>query len=900
MELSPGSTLLHYRLVEQIGEGGMGAVWRSVDTTLDREVALKVLPPAFAGDAERHARFEREAKVLASLNHPNVATLYGLEHVDGQHVLVMELVEGEGLDQRVARGPVAVSEAVPIAIQIALGLEAAHDRGIVHRDLKPANVMINCDGAIKVLDFGLATVWESAPADTEVSKSPTLTAMTGGGVLSGTAPYMSPEQARAQTTDKRTDIWAFGAVLYEMLTGKRCFTGDTVTDVLASVVKDEPDWRELPDDLPWRLRELLGRLLEKDFRKRLRDLGDARWILERVLADPEEESRVVAATRMPRIDTPAKGWLWLAAGLVAGGFVGALLIGGLRGDRQGATAPVSHFQVALPEGQMLAFGRRVPNTIGVAPDGRTIAAAVADRGSLVDYYTESAIDTRLWLRSLDSRDGFLVPGTEGAMQPFFSPDGRSVAFFARGKLRRTLVAGGGVVETVCDVNDPWGGSWTEDDVIIFSSSRAEGLVTQLVPAAGGTPEMMAELETSTGEQEHNFPSLLPGDRWLLYMAWRAGETSFARTLVYDLESGLRTTLVEGGLRPEYHPPYLLYNVGPNLFGARMTVDPPALTGPSVELADDLLVDPDYDAGQWSASGAGTLVYATGGRPQTDQQLVWVELDGSTETILKSEKTIRAARLQDERVLFANIDINADIYAHDLRRGTTTRLTVDPAWDGTPVPSRLGNRVAFGSYRAGVEKLFIIEPDGSILKPLEAGGAQYPTSWSRDDRWLAYTERNPSTVTDIWLLPMNDEGGDPVPFAATEATEGDAAFSPTSDLIAYVSDQSGSPEVWVRTYPPNPGKGPQLVASGGGTGPLWSRDGRRLYFHTSRGLVSVDVAYEPTLRLGQPILVLADPTLRVMDIAADGRLLAIKSKAMPEVTTLNVILGFDRLLEDQKQ
>ena len=877
----------------------MGAVWRAIDTTLDREVALKVLPPAFAGDAERSARFEREAKVLASLNHPNVATLYGLEKVDGQHVLVMELVAGEGLDQLIARGPLAAAEAVPIAIQIALGLEAAHDRGIVHRDLKPANVMITRDGAVKVLDFGLATVWESAPADTEVSKSPTLTAMTGGGVLSGTAPYMSPEQARAQTTDKRTDIWAFGAVLYEMLTGNRCFGGDTVTDVLASVVKDEPDWRELPSDLPWRLRELLGRLLEKDLKKRLRDLGDARWTLERVLADPEEASHAVEATRMPRIDTPAKGWLWLAAGLVAGGFAGALLIGGV-GHETATDAPVSHLQVALPEGQMLAMGRRVPNTIGVAPDGRTIAVAVADRGSLVDYYSESSVDTRLWLRSLDVSDGRLVVGSEGAMQPFFSPDGRWVAFFARGKLRKTLVAGGGVVETVCDVNDPWGGSWPEEATIIFSSSRAEGLVTQRVPAKGGSPEVMAELDTSAGEQEHNFPSLLPGGGSILYMAWRAGETSFARTLVYDLESGRRTTLVEGGLRPEFQPPYLLYNVGPKLFGARMTVDPPALTGPSIELADNLLVDPDYDAGQWSGSPGGTLVYATGGRPQTDQQLVWVGLDGSTEKIIESEKTIRAARLEDERVLFANIDVNADIYAHDLRRGTTTRLTVDPAWDGTPVPSRRGDRIAFGSYRAGIEKLFIIEPDGSISMPLEAGGAQFPTSWSRDDRWLAYVERNPSTLTDIFLLPMNDEGADPLPFAATEATEGDAAFSPTSDLIAYVSDQSGSPEVWVRSYPPNPGEGAQLVSSGGGTAPLWSRDGRRLYFHTSRGLVAVDVTYEPALQLGQPTLVLEDPTLRVMDIAADGRLLAIKSEAMPEVTTLNVILGFDRLLEDQKQ
>jgi serine/threonine-protein kinase len=570
---------------------------------------------------------------------------------------------------------------------------------------------------------------------------------------------------------------------------------------------------------------------------------------------------------------------------------------GLGADKQNTTTPVTHLQVELPEGKMLAFGRRVPNTIGVAPDGRTIAVAVADRGSSLDYYTESTIDTRLWLRSLDAEEGRIVAGSDGAMQPFFSPDGRWVAFFARGTLRKALVAGGGVVETVCEADDPWGGNWSEEDTIVFSSSRTEGLVTQRVPAAGGTPVTMFELETATGEQEHNFPSLLPGGRSVLYMAWRAGETSFARTLVYDLVSGRRTTLVEGGLRPEFHPPYLLYNVGPRLFGAPMTVDPPALDGSSVELSKNLLVDPDYDAGQWSASPGGTLVYASGGHPQTDQELVWVGLDRSLEGILESEKTIRSARIAgDERILFANIDVNADIFAHDLSRGTTRRLTVDPTWDGTPVPSRRGDRIAFSSYRAGSEQFFIIQPDGAITQPLEAEGTRFPTSWSRDDRWLAYTDRNPSTMTDIWLLAMDEDDTEPFPLVATSATEGEAAFSPVADVVAYVSDESGSPEVWMRSFPAKPGDSAQLVSSGGGSGPLWARDGRQLFFHSGGGLVAVEVTYEPVLRLGQPRLVLDDPTLRVTDIASDGRLLAIKSKPMPEVTTLNVILGFDRLLQ----
>ena len=898
MELSPGTRLLHYRLVEPIGEGGMGAVWRASDEKLGRDVALKVLPEAFVEDAQRRVRFEREAKLLASLNHPNIATLHCLEQVDDRHVLVMELVEGEELSERTKRGPVAVDEALPIALQIAEGLEAAHERGIIHRDLKPANVMIGVDGTVKVLDFGLATAWEPGTVDGDLTRSPTVTAqMTQAGVILGTAAYMSPEQARGLPLDKRTDIWAFGVVLYEMLSGASCFGGDTLTDILAAIVKEAPDWSRLSEPLPRRVLELLERLLEKDPNRRLRDIGEARLSIESAIGGAGEPLPDFGEVQSVARGMGRRSWMWLAAGLVVGAVAGASLLGWLAGRTPLDKTPVTHLQVALPEGQMLAFGSRVPNTIGISPDGRTIAVVVADRGSLVDYNNESSVDTRLWLRSLDALQGHFVPGSDGAMQPFFSPDGRRVGFFARGKLRKALVAGGGAVETVCDADDPWGGSWPEHDLIIFASSRAEGLVTQRVPAVGGTPEMLAELEISAGEQEQNYPSLLPGGRSILYMAWHAGETSSARTLVYDLESGRRTTLVEGGLRPEFHSPHLLYNVGPTLFGVPMTVDPPALNGASVEIFDNLLVDPDYESGQWAASAAGTLVYATGGRPQTDQRIVWVSLDGSIEGILESGKTIRTARIAgDTRIVFSTIDVNTDIYAHDLRRGTTSRLTIDPVWDGTPAPSRNGDRIAFSSYRSGSEDLFIVEPDGSIVQLLEADGTRWPTSWSRDDRWLAYTERNPATLTDIWMIPMDEEGAEPVRLAATAATEGGAAFSPVADYLAYMSDESGNTEVWLRSYPASSGRGATLVSSGGGTGPLWARDGRRLYYHTPQGLMAVDVELGPKVRLGQPRQVLSDPTLRVMGVAADGRLLAIKSEAMPEVTTLNIILGFDRLLD----
>jgi serine/threonine-protein kinase len=901
MDFTRGSMLLHYRLVEPIGEGGMGAVWCATDEKLGRQVALKVLPEAFADDEERRARFEREARLLASLNHRNIATLYGLEQVDGRHVLVMELVEGEDLSARIRRGSMSLDEALPIALQIAEGLEAAHERGVIHRDLKPANVMIARDGTVKVLDFGLATGWDSGGAAADLTRSPTVTArMTQAGVVLGTAAYMSPEQARGLPLDRRTDIWSYGVLLFEMLSGATCFGGDTVTDILAAILKEPPDWSRISGPLPRRVRDLLGRMLDKDPHRRLRDIGDARLEIEAAMDEGD------AVTTDPgRAPAPVRGrrpypWLWLAGGVAAGGLIAAALLGFWRSEPPPAREALTRLQLVLPEGQKLAFGRRVSNTIAVAPDGRTIAVSIAPLGPEVDYYKEGTVETRLWLRPLDAPAGRIVAGSDGAMAPFFSPDGRWVAFFARGKLRKALVAGGGAVETVCDANDPWGGSWPEDDVIVFASSLSGGVLTQRVAAAGGSPQVMAELDAPAGEQEQNFPVLLPSGRSLLYMAWRAGETTFARILVLDLASGRRTTLVEGGLRPTYLPPHLIYNVGPKIFGVPMRVDPPVLDGEAVEIADNVLVDPDYDAGQWGASPSGTLVYAPGGRPSSGRRLVWVDPDGVVEPITSFDKQIIGARIAAVgRVLFTSLDVNADIYSYDLSRGTTSRITVDDAWDGNPVPSSDGDRLAFTSYRSGTQDLYILESDGTIVRPIDTQGYRWPASWSRDGRLLAFTERSPGTTTDIWLLPTDGLGADPVRLAATKAAESSATFSPTADYIAYVSDESGDDEIWMCPYPVGQKREEILVSRGGGTDPVWSRDGRRLYYQSGTGLMAIDVAYQPALRLGQPVQLLANPSLRVQDAAGDGRLLAIESELLPEVTTLEAILGFDRLLDNPR-
>ncbi|MEJ2190252.1 MAG: protein kinase, partial [Acidobacteriota bacterium] len=456
-----GATISHFRITEKLGEGGMGEVWAAEDVRLGREVALKLLPENFAEDAERHARFEREAKVLASMNHPNIATLYGLEHLDDRHALVMELVEGEGLDERIERGPLPTDEALSIALQVAEALEAAHENGIVHRDLKPANVMIRSDGTVKVLDFGLAKAWEEQAADGSLSLSPTITSnQSKAGVILGTAAYMSPEQARGKSVDKRADIWAFGVVLFEMLTGRRLFEGEMVTDVLANVLKQEVDWDLLPEETPPRLRRLLDRCLERQPKERIRDIGDVRWHLAETLRTGDEPDQPLAGTEtaLPSRHRVAIGWV---AGVVIGSLAAVLAWWVLQ--PAGEAQRTIRSQIVAPEELAFDFRADVGGPV-LSPDGSKLVFAARDDSG----------DRSLWIRPLDSLSAQKLGGTEGASFPFWSPDSRWVAFFVTGKLRKIDVSGG-PPETVCEAPNGRGGSWSQEGAIVFAPEVFGGL-----------------------------------------------------------------------------------------------------------------------------------------------------------------------------------------------------------------------------------------------------------------------------------------------------------------------------------------------------------------------------------------------------------------------------------------
>ncbi len=542
MALTPGTRLGPYEILCAIGAGGMGEVYQAHDTKLGRDVAVKVLPEVFAHDADRLSRFQREAKMLASLNHPNIATIHGLEQSGGTSYLVMELVSGETLAERVKAGPLGIEQALKIAVQIADALEAAHEKSIIHRDLKPANVKVTPEGKVKVLDFGLAKAFAGDAANEDIGNSPTLSAAaTMQGTILGTAAYMSPEQARGKSVDKRTDIWAFGCVLYELLTGMRAFEGETTTEILAAVLRGEPDWQALPETTPLSIRALLRRCLQKEMNKRARDAGDARIEIEEALAAPFTAELSTAA---PTKGFHALGPRALILGLGALSLAAAVAGVAVWNLKPSPPQPVTRTVITLPPGQQLAsvdFGAPVV----VSPDG-THLAYVARQGST----------QQLYLRSMNSFDARPIPSTDGAESPFFSPDGQWLGFFAEGKLRKVSLSGGAAL-TLCSAPADRGASWGPDDTIIFAPSFSSGLFR--VSAAGGTPKPLTTPEHKNGEISHRWPEILPGGKAVLFTIWAGTGVDDLRIGVLSLETGERRVLVEGGTYARYVPPgYMVY------------------------------------------------------------------------------------------------------------------------------------------------------------------------------------------------------------------------------------------------------------------------------------------------------------------------------------------------------
>jgi Tol biopolymer transport system component/predicted Ser/Thr protein kinase len=851
-----GSRISHYKVRSKLGEGGMGEVWRAEDTTLGRDVALKMLPESFAEDPERLERFKREARVLASLSHPNIAGIYDLEETEGKRFLVMEVAEGETLSERIARGPLPVEEAIRIAERIAEALEAAHEKGIVHRDLKPGNVMVTPEGGVKVLDFGLAKAMGVHPlsgsSGQEFTQSPTLApGMTQAGMLLGTAGYMSPEQARGKAVDRRADIWAFGCVLFEMLGGRRAFDGETVTDVLGAIVHKEPEIGKLPAEVPGRIRQLIGRCLQKEPTRRLQSIGDARVALQEWLEHPEEEVAVVAAG--PRGWRRGLPWGVAAAlGVVAGG----LLAWTVLGRRPGPPEPVRRFSFTLPDKMLFTD---VGSSIVLSPDGSRLAYVVGTSAGRRD----------LFVRPLDRYEGTsLASGnvSDAPYHPFFSPDGEWIGYVTRGELKKVSVTGGASI-TLASLQLSRGATWGPDGTIVFAASQQTGL--SKISAAGGPVTPLTTLDEAAKERSHRWPQWLPGGRAVLFTSI-SGEGTAVETAIeaVDVGTGKRIVVHRGGSYARYVPTgHILYVQDGTLFA--LPFDPKRLKalGSQMPVLEGVESQPGEGSAQYDVSETGILVYVPGSSALASFPIVWVDRAGRSDPLWSEPGIYGTPRLSpDGKRLTLSVlkDNNWDVWIYDIERGVATRLTFGEGYDADPVWSPDGAWIAFASDREGPPTVFRKRTDGSgqaerLHKPGLVDFAS-PVAWSPDGKAIIIQTLalKGKTFDDLYLLKLGVE--DKLePFLVTPFSETDATFSPGGRWVAYTSNETGRPEVYVGSYPP--GRGKWQISDNLGSQPRWSRSGRELFYRTADGVMVVEVGEKgASFQAGKPRLLFSGPFL----------------------------------------
>ncbi|HEX6463262.1 MAG TPA: protein kinase [Vicinamibacterales bacterium] len=881
MALQAGTRLGAYEIGAPLGAGGMGEVYKARDTRLNRSVAIKILMPSLSADGDRLTRFAREAQVLASLNHPNIAQVFGFEEAApgaAGGALVMELVEGPTLADRIARGAIPLDEALPIARQIADALVAAHAQGIVHRDLKPANVKIRQDGTVKVLDFGLAKL-----ADADVSRgsspdvvanSPTLTSPGTMGIILGTAAYMSPEQAKGKSVDKRADIWAFGVVLYEMLAGKPLFGGETISDVLASVLKDEPDWSGLPPSTPTNLRRLLRRCVERDPRRRLQDIGDARLELDEVEAPVAPAGQTGALA--PRRVLP----LIAIAALAASVATALVLLFALPNLRPQPASVVHRLSVLAPPGEPILFEAAES---AVSPDGRSVVFAALN-------------GPRIWIRPLDADAPRLLAGTEHGIMPFWSPDSTRVGFFADRKLKTITLSTGGIA-VLCDAPDARGGTWNDADVIVFAPSNAGALMR--VSAQGGDPRPVTTLDSSRKETAHRFPSFLPDGRHFLYTALPRPGNRYG-VLVASLDGGPQKELMAATSSAVYAPPgYLLFE-RPNGFSAQR------FDAGRLELVGDPFLLPDSPGGVGAmysgdrpvtVSSTGTLVYL-GGQIQ-NTQLMWIDAASGKETGtvdapvgLYNALTIAPDGRHAAVVKQESINESA-IWMVDLQRGGVTKFTSGQGNDSQPLWSPDSSRLAFASNPNGRTAFYVKAiTGGSPETLLFDGGATFKTlnAWSHDGKSIVFGQLDPATGQDLWILPIDgDKAGAPAPYLRTPFAKTFASLSLDDRWAAYLSSEGGRQDLWVDSFP-KPGER-YRVTTGGALGGGFQRSGDLAFASLSdRQLYDVPLLPGKEFRLGPPRRLFSlPPVLFGIDIMPDG------SKALmsvpvdsPSVTSLTVV------------
>ncbi len=888
MTLAAGTRLGIYEIQDSLGAGAMSQVWRAKDTTLGREVAVKVLPEAFTQEPDRLERFEREAQLLASLNHPNIAAIYGLEKFGDVHYLVLELIPGPTMAERLDSGPLELQDALESFFQIAQALEAAHEKGIIHRDLKPANIKFSAEGRVKLLDFGLAKDLGSDSSGLQAKPQKDTATFHGRiseGLILGTPAYMSPEQARGKSLDKRTDIWSYGCCLYETLTGRHPFEGETVSDTMAAILEKEPDWEPVRRKCPKSILALVRRCLQKDPEDRLHDIADARIEIAEALSSLSENGFEEEADSRPR--SFGSHLPWALAGLMTLIVLGMAVWGNRAADP--VRPPIRRFVLRLPTNTPLSLGHG--DSLAISPDGMRVA------------FTVSGARNQLYVKAMDQLAGAPITGTDGGMSPFFSWDGQTLGFFSEGKLRTTPLMGG-APRILCDSPNPRGASWGPKGRIVFSPLTVSGLF--VLSSDGGTPEPLTELDAESETRSHRWPQILPNGKWVIYTAWTGSQFHIEAV---SLETKEQKTLIDDAFFARYAPTgHLVFARDKRLLAVPFDLKKMEPVGTPVSIVDEGVgTDAQSGAAFYAFASDGTLVYVPGGSestaPEGTATLLQVDSQGMARPLTDARLGVHLPRVSpDGTKLLTTIESGdeSDAWLFDRERGTMTRLTFK-GHNAAAIWTRDGTRIAFSSDREGVFNLFWKPADGSISaeRLLTSPHPQFATSFSPDGNTLAFSALHPESNFDIWLLPMEERK--PLPFLNSPFNEAGAAFSPNGRWIAYVSDETGQDEVYIRAFPGPEGK--WQISNGGGNEPVWDPNGRRLFYRNRDWMMSVGIASEEPFNASRPRALFethyddAGVAYPGYDITPDGQtFIMVRSEKELVATQAHVVLSwFQELL-----
>jgi Tol biopolymer transport system component len=832
--VNTGAKIGRYEIRSKLGEGGMGEVYRALDPAINREVAIKVLPAAFSTDKERLARFEQEAQAVGALNHPNILVIHHIDVHEGAPYIVSELLEGETLRERLGGVALSLRKALDYALQIAQGLAAAHEKGIVHRDLKPENVFITKDGRLKILDFGLAKLNSTGDGIQSQTEVPTRRVNTDPGVVMGTIGYMSPEQLRGKPADQRSDIFSFGAILYEMLSGRRAFRGESTADTISSILReDPPDLSGTNPTINPALERVVNHCLEKNPEERFHSARDLAFAVEALSGTAGTTS---AQTTILGALPPAK-WkkremlAWSVAALL---LLTVLVFSWLYFKRPAAAEPPTSFVVAMPKDATEV------SSLAISPDGRSLAFVAIVQGK-----------RSLFVRSMASLQAQPLPGTDDAHFPFWSADSRYIGFFSNNKLKK-IEAGGGPIQTLCDAQSPYGGTWSAEGVILISLDT-KGI--NRVPAAGGTPTPVLPLDESRKELAQAWPYFLPDGRHFLYQSWN-GRSDSSALCVAAIDGSDRKLLLTADSSPAYAAGgYLLFARGTTLMGQSFDIRALKLTGDPFPVVEQIGYNYSNSNSTVSVSATGAMAYLA--NTTMDRELVWFDRSGKRQETVGPAADINDIVLSPDGKRLAMqrlVDTNSDIWLMDLSRGVPSRFTFDAATEDNPVWSPDGSEIVFSSGAGNADVLLNLykKPATGVGNPqmlLQTDLAKEATDWSRDGRFIIFHVSDQKNAFDIWILPLFGDGK-PYPFLQTQFEESQAHFSPDGHWIAYTSNETGRNEVYVQTFPQSGGK--WLVSSGGGAQPHWRGDGKELfYIAPDRTLIAVDVNAGATFETGAP-------------------------------------------------